>query len=95
MFNKLDSIISNTSAFIVVIFLATLSIYSSVKPLKEAQDDYEKAQDKLENVRKEEENKQEEYNLLSNKETREQIVRQTHKISKKDEILFIFPEKEE
>ncbi len=91
MLNKINSIISNTSAFIVVIFIATFSIYSSIVPLKEARQDYIDAETQLENARKEEQNKKEEYELLSNDETRKQIVRQTHKISKENEILFVFP----
>ncbi len=92
MLNKINAIFTNTNAFIVVIFIATFSIYSSIKPLEEARIEYEQAQNDLEAIRDEEANKTEEYNLLSNDETREQIVRQTHKISKEDEILFVFPE---
>ncbi len=92
MLNKINAIFTNTNAFIVVIFIATFSIYSSIKPLEEAKLEYEQAQNNLESIRDEETNKTEEYNLLSNDETREQIVRQTHKISKENEILFVFPE---
>ncbi len=92
MLNKINAIFTNTNAFIVVIFIATFSIYSSIKPLEEAKLEYEQAQADLESIRDEETNKTEEYNLLSNNETREQIVRQTHKISNENEILFVFPE---
>ncbi len=92
MLKKINKLLTNNIVYIVVIFVATFSIYNSVRPLQNAKNENADLKQELKRVKTEEENKAEELQLLNSEETKEEVARETYKISKEDEILFVFPE---
>ncbi len=92
MIKKFNKLLTNNIIFIVVIFLATISLYNSISPLKRAIVENKEAKEDLNKANDELDNKTEELNLLNNEDTKEEVARETYKISEDDEILFVFPE---
>ncbi len=92
MLKKINRLLTNNIVYIVVIFVATFSLYNSIWPMQKARIENDDLNQELKRVETEEENKTEELNLLNNEDTKEEVARETYKISKEDEILFVFPE---
>lgn len=92
MLKNFNKLLTNNIIYLVVIFMTTLSIFNNIIPLQEIKKTNSELKKELKHVTSEEENKKEEIRLLNDKETKEEVARKTYKISKKDEILFIFPD---
>lgn len=92
MLKKINKLLTNNVIYIVVIFMATFSLLNSVIPLRNVVKENEELTADLKRIETEEENKREEIELINNEDTKEDVARETYKISKDDEILFVFPE---
>ncbi len=92
MMKKFNKLLTNNIIYLVVIFLAAISLYDSIVPLKRAYSENHELTEELDRAKTEDQNKTEELKLLNNEDTKEEVARETYKISKDDEILFVFPE---
>lgn len=89
---NINLLLTNTTVFIVVIFVTIFSMVVNLRPLADAQKEVENAKQSYNEIKIEKRNRNEELNLLNDKETQAQMVRGTYQISKGNEILFEFPE---
>ncbi len=91
MLKKLNRIFANNIIFIVVILLATISMYTCLVPVKKANEKNEEIKKELKTTTQEYKNKEKELELLNDDGTKDAVAREAYKISKEDEILFVFP----
>lgn len=92
MLKKLNKLFANNIIFGAVIFLAAISIYTSVMPVKKAKAENAEVKKELKTTTQEYKNKEKELELLNDKGTKDDVAREAYKISEKDELLFVFPE---
>jgi len=90
---KFNRIISNDTIFVIVIFISVFTIFNSLRPFPAAVAEKKKLEDQLIKQEDEEKKLKDVLKTISDPKTKLEAARVQYQISKKGDVIFVFPER--